>query len=175
MKRPSTIRAVDNGDDLRPLGEVLDFLRRIWALDHALQSRSKRMRSAIGLTGPQRLVLRVLGRNPGISAGRLATVLHLHPSTLTGILQRMVVRGLVARTSDPRDGRRAILALTAKGKALDVVSKGSIESIIEKTLRRLSPVGVSAAEGVFEALTNALQEDADNPATRIVRRISKRP
>ena len=41
-----------------PLGAVLDFMRLLWAVDHALQSTSKRMESTFGLTGPQRLVVR---------------------------------------------------------------------------------------------------------------------
>ena len=54
-----------------PLGAVLDFMRLLWAVDHALQSASKRMESSFGLTGPQRLVVRIVGRFPGIAAGRI--------------------------------------------------------------------------------------------------------
>jgi hypothetical protein len=53
------------------LGEVLDFLRLIWAVDHALQTASKAMRSAIGVTGPQRLVVRIVARFPGMPAGQI--------------------------------------------------------------------------------------------------------
>src|SRR5438132_8459125 len=35
-----------------------------------------------------RLVMRIVGRFPGIAAGRVAQILHVHPSTLTGILKR---------------------------------------------------------------------------------------
>ena len=59
-------------------GSVLEFMRLIWALDHGLQSLSKRMHASFGLTGPQRVTLRVLGRRPGISAGTLAEILRLH-------------------------------------------------------------------------------------------------
>ena len=47
--------------DAPSLGPTLDFLRLLWELDHALQRRSKRMARALGLTGPQRLVLRIVG------------------------------------------------------------------------------------------------------------------
>ena len=55
-----------------PLGAVLDFMRLLWAVDHSLQSASKRMESTFGITGPQRLVVRIVGRFPGIAAGREA-------------------------------------------------------------------------------------------------------
>ena len=73
----------------QPLGAVLDFMRRLWALDHALQSISKRMETTLGLTGPQRLVIRIVGHSPGISAGKLAELMHVHHSTLTGVLGRL--------------------------------------------------------------------------------------
>ena len=86
---------------LPPPGETLEFMRLLWAIDHGLQRRSKRMAKTLGLTGPQRLVVRMLGRYPGISAGQLAQVLHLHPSTLTGILRRLERRGWLTRRRRP--------------------------------------------------------------------------
>jgi DNA-binding MarR family transcriptional regulator len=65
-------------------------MQLLWAVVHELEITSKRMTGEIGVTGPQRLVLRVVGLFPGLSAGELATILHLHPSTLTGVLQRLV-------------------------------------------------------------------------------------
>src|SRR6266540_480401 len=99
---------------MRRLGPVLEFMRALWALDHALQSASKRMESRLGITAPQRLVVRIVGRFPGISAGEVAEILHVHPSTLTGVLKRLEGRGFVARRADPRDARRALLGLTAR-------------------------------------------------------------
>ena len=104
-------------------GSVLEFMRLIWALDHGLQSLSKRMHASFGLTGPQRVTLRVLGRRPGISAGTLAEILRLHPSTLTGILHRLERRELVRRSHDPRDRRRTRLELTPRGRKLDAPSR----------------------------------------------------
>src|SRR5260370_41656340 len=72
-----------------PLDPALDFLRLLWAIEHGLQRMSKRMEASLGVTGPQRLVLRIVGRFPGLSAGDLAHILPLPPSTITGILQRL--------------------------------------------------------------------------------------
>src|SRR5919108_5083730 len=90
----------EDDDKGPPLGAVLDFMRLLWAVDHSLQSASKRMESQHGITGPQRLVVRIVGRFPGIAAGRVAEILHVHPSTLTGILKRLEQRGILQRRSD---------------------------------------------------------------------------
>jgi len=59
-------------DPAPSLGPVLEFLRVLWQVDHALQRRSKRMARELGLTGPQRLVLRLVGRFPGLPAGDMS-------------------------------------------------------------------------------------------------------
>ena len=88
------------------LDPVLDFMRLLWDIEHGLQSTSKRMRSTLGITGPQRLVLRVVSQFPGMSAAEAAHVVRLHPSTLTGVIQRLVDKGLLVRDRDPDDTRR---------------------------------------------------------------------
>lgn len=145
----------DNGKDYE-LGAVLDFMRLLWAVDHGLQSSSKRMEAARGVTGPQRLVIRITGRFPGISAGELASIMHIHPSTLTGILKRLQARGIIERQSDPNDARRALFGLTAKGRELDTLRIGTVEATIRKALTRLPSRKVLAAKDVLKALAIAL-------------------
>jgi MarR family transcriptional regulator, organic hydroperoxide resistance regulator len=137
------------------LGEVLQVMRLLWALDHHLQLTSKRMVATLGVTGPQRLVIRLIGRFPGISAGRLATALHLHPSTLTGVLKRLEKRGLIGRQADPEDGRRALFVLTDQGKKLDVPSPGTVETALSRAIQNLPKDRV---ESVKEALAVFAQE-----------------
>jgi len=134
---------------------VLDFLRLLWAVDHALQSASKQMESNFGMTGPQRLVMRIVGRFPGIAAGRVAEILHVHPSTLTGILKRLESRGLLQRRTDPRDGRRALFMLTPKGRKLDTVRTGIVEQAVRRVLAT-DPDKVAAAQEVLLALSEEL-------------------
>ncbi|MBM7113335.1 MarR family transcriptional regulator [Archangium primigenium] len=145
-----------NKDKKAPLGEVLEFMRLLWAVDHGLQSTSKRMESTLGLTGPQRLVLRLVGRFPGITAGRLAGIMHVHPSTLTGVLKRMEKRGLLERKSDPLDGRKALFALTDQGRSMDVPAGGTVESAVERVLTRLARPQLQAAQEALTALAEEL-------------------
>jgi DNA-binding MarR family transcriptional regulator len=154
------------------LGEVLEFMRLLWAVDHGLQSTSKRMESSLGITGPQRLVLRLVGRFPGITAGNLAHILHVHPSTLTGVLKRLEKRGLLERKSDPLDGRKALFALTDAGRALDVPSTGTVEAAVQRVLSRMSRTRILHTQDVLTALAEELggiptaAEPSDDPDGR---------
>jgi len=154
-------RGKEPPDPTRRLGEVLQFMRLLWAVDHGLQSRSKRMESALGITGPQRLVIRVVARFPGISAGELADILHIHPSTLTGVLQRLQKRGMIERKRDPRDARRAQLWVTPRGQEVDAVKSGTVEIAVRRALNRLSDERVEHARAVLAAVAEALLDDLE--------------
>jgi MarR family transcriptional regulator, organic hydroperoxide resistance regulator len=139
------------------LPDVLQFMRLFWALVHGLNKTSKRMTAEIGVTGPQRLVLRVAGLFPGLSAGDLAKLLHIHPSTLTGVLRRLVAQRLLTRTNDPRDQRRAILNLSARGARINNDQRGTVEGAIRSALRSVPARDRAATRRVLERLTAQLE------------------
>ncbi|HKP56270.1 MAG TPA: MarR family winged helix-turn-helix transcriptional regulator [Polyangiales bacterium] len=146
-----------DGDNAPPLGPVLDFLRVLWAVDHGLNRISKRMETEFGVTGPQRLAIRIIGRFPWITAGGLAGILHVHPSTLTGVLHRLEVRKLLVRRMDASDGRRTLLGLTLEGKRCDARRLGTIESIVEQVLSQCTRQQVEATSVVLTRIAAALQ------------------
>jgi len=145
------------------LGKALEFMRSLWALDHALQSRSKAMAADLGVTGPQRMVVRLVGRFPDIAAGSLAELLMIHPSTLTGIVQRLESRGLLDRHPDPADGRRALLRLTEKARALDREAEGTIELAVKRVLSRLPESAVEQARALVDSLALELRQEPAEP------------
>lgn len=138
------------------LGSALDFLRLLWAVDHGLQRRSKRMESELGVTGMQRMVIRLIGRFPEISAGRLAELLHVHPSTLTGVLKRLTERGFVTRERDPNDARRSRFVLTAEGQRVDSTQAGTVEAAIRRAIGRIPPETMTAARSVLSSVAEEL-------------------
>ena len=116
------------------------------------------MDAQFGITGPQRLVLKVVSQFPGLSAGDVARVLHLHPSTITGILQRLVDKGLLVRDSDRHDTRRARLRPRARAAALARQSDGTVESAVARVLEQTSPTQVRHARAVLQAIAVALDD-----------------
>ncbi len=158
------------GGEVVHLGKVLDFMRLIWALDHGLQSLSKRMQSSIGLTGPQRVALRVLGRRPGVSAGALAEILRVHPSTLTGVLHRLEAKGLVRRTHDPGDGRRSLRELTSRGRKLDVHAPATVEAVVAQALGGVRETELHPVAKILAVVAAALLEESRSERGRSPRK-----
>jgi MarR family transcriptional regulator, organic hydroperoxide resistance regulator len=138
------------------LDPVLDFMRLLWSIEHGLQRMSKRMENEIGITGPQRLVLRIVGQFPGLSASELAHIVRLHPSTITGVLQRLVARGLLERQRDPSDTRRARLRLKPKASTHTRASRGTVERAVTEALEQEGPANVRAARKVLKAIAERL-------------------
>lgn len=141
------------------LDAALEFMRVLWDLDNRLQSMSKRMLETIGVTSPQRLVVRMIGLRPGISAGELSSLLHLHKSTLTGILRRLEERRIIRRSSDPVDKRLHRFVLTTEGDRINRHKAGTIEARIRQTLTRLSEQEIATARHVLIALTQSLDDN----------------
>lgn len=150
-------------DEVAPLGEVLSFMRLLWAVTHGLESTSKRMLSELGITGPQRLVLRIVGQNPHMAPGELAKVLHVHPSSLTGILHRLEETKLLRRERDPKDGRRATLTLSPLGRQINMRRAGTVEAAVQKAMASLPAATLRATEEALKALAMNLEPPSDEP------------
>ncbi|MET7650563.1 MULTISPECIES: MarR family transcriptional regulator [unclassified Streptomyces] len=93
---------------------VVSALVRSAFLVNAVYAESSR---AHGLTPQQGQLLCVLMPQPyGMS--ELGEMLGLAKSSLTGLVDRTVQRGLVRREPDPRDGRAVRVGLTEEGERL---------------------------------------------------------
>ena len=141
----------------RPQGETLQFMQRLWSLTHALEVRSKRMAKVLGVTGPQRLVIRLLGQSPGLSARDIAATLDIHPSTLTGVLARLEKQGMLRRSVDGTDRRRAQFDLTPAGKRVDRERKGTVEAAIRRAMGRATPAMIENMSELIELLVTELE------------------
>ena len=153
-------RRSPSSDDAHPLDPTLDFMRLLWSIEHSLQSTSKLMESTLGITGPQRLVLKVVAQYPGISAKEVAHIVRLHPSTITGILQRLASKGLLLRGQDPIDTRRVRLRVRQAARRFTRAAAGTVESAVERALRRVPKAKVAAARDVLAAIASSLDPSA---------------
>jgi DNA-binding MarR family transcriptional regulator len=136
--------------------DTILVLRDLWALAHALEARSKRMQRTVGVTGPQRLVLRVIGDSPGCSPGETARHLHLHPGTVSRHVSSLIRAGLVRRTSDDDDARRQQLVLTRRGTALARNMRGTVEEAVRSALAATPGTEVEPARRLLGRITAGL-------------------
>jgi len=90
----------------------------IYAAGHAFNRFYKPLLAKLDLTYPQYLVLVVLWENDEQTVGEIGERLALESSTLTPLLKRMEIAGMVRRERDPDDERQVRVRLTKKGRQL---------------------------------------------------------
>lgn len=151
------------------LPPVLEFLRALWSLNHALEVTSSEMQRTTGVTAQQRMVLRIVGHLGSVSAGSLSALLHVHPGTLSATLRRLEGRGLLLRQRASDDARRILVALTPQGEALLATSDGRVEQAAAAMLAGSDTASVTSMLQLMERLEGALDtqaapEDASAPA-----------
>jgi DNA-binding MarR family transcriptional regulator len=95
--------------------QVLINLRRIM---QAISMHSRALVKQVGLTGPQLVFLKAVAKGGELSMGAIAKSISLSQATTTGILERMVKRGLVTRQRSTIDKRRVMIRITPEGEAI---------------------------------------------------------
>lgn len=149
------VSATDDQTDY-PLGPVLSLLREWWALNHAFERTSRRMAARLGVTAPQRMVLRVVGRFPGIGPGSLSRLLHLDAGTVSATVRRLEEARVLKRRQTSPDRRRFALGLTAKGRALDADDEQTIEGALARVIARVGTDNVRVVQAFLAAFAEEL-------------------
>ncbi|MFF0724359.1 MarR family winged helix-turn-helix transcriptional regulator [Streptomyces sp. NPDC004134] len=117
-------------------------------LTHTLQHVLAEAGRGHGLTSQQVQLLCALSSGP-VGMSELSRWLRLGKSGLTGLVDRVERRGLVARTPDADDGRACRIALTAAGE--DLAGRAHTE-----VTSRVAGMAAGLAAGERAALTDAV-------------------
>jgi DNA-binding MarR family transcriptional regulator len=130
-------------------GTAFDFLRALWELNHALESSSRFMKKRLGVTGPERFFIRVVGQRPGVTPREIARTLRVHPSSITPLVKKLERRGLVARRAHATDGRSYTLHLTVRGERVNALRSGTIEAAVRKAIASSDPDDVATTAAML--------------------------
>jgi DNA-binding MarR family transcriptional regulator len=94
---------------------VVRSLRRLFK---GIHEYSKALQRRSGLSSPQAWALTILDAERGLLLRELAERMYAHPSTVSGIVDRLEARGCVKRETDTRDRRGIRLSVTPAGRRL---------------------------------------------------------
>ncbi|MFM2092497.1 MAG: hypothetical protein RLZZ127_2986 [Planctomycetota bacterium] len=145
-------RAVDR----RVLAALRAILRRVETASTDLERRC-------GVTQPQLLCLQAVVELGTTTQVDLARSLHLSPSTLVGVVDRLEAKGLVRRTRDDQDRRRIFIRATDTGRSLAATAPEPLSQHLQHLLADL-PAGevdrMAATLDRLAALIGAVPGDA---------------
>ena len=92
----------------------------LYSTSLAMTKVYKPLLDRLGLTYPQYLVMLLLWEQDEVKVSALGERLYLDSGTLTPLLKRMQVSGLVVRNRSQEDERRVLISLTDAGRQLKV-------------------------------------------------------
>lgn len=111
-----------------------------------------------GLSVPEWRTIMTIADTPR-TVGDLAVLLRMKQPTLTRLLDRMELAGLIRRKSDPNDGRRVLAALTARGETLarDLIPMALAYDA--DLLKQYSPAEAETLKGALRVLIDRTATD----------------
>lgn len=116
---------------------VLQSLRRII---RAVALHSRKLSMQHNITGPQLACLLAVNEHGPLTASSLAREVHLSPSTIVGILDRLEQKGLVLRQRSSQDRRVINIAITTKGRELANSTPSPLQDTLAKALKGLPEI-----------------------------------
>ena len=125
----------------------------------SVEAYSRTVEAGFGVTGPQLWAIWELGKNAPLSLKDLAERMHMGPSTLVGVIDRLIAKGLVRREQDAVDRRRVCLSLTATGSAMWAKAPNPAQGKLIKGLQDMDPKELKAFERGMSYLVKVMEAD----------------
>ena len=122
------------------------------ALSRKLSSQADAAFAKFGLSTSHVLILLLTNRNPGIQPSSLAERLHLNPSTITRLVQKLETRELLKRKSE---GRATSIVCTNEGAGL-------VKDIEQQWIRLSAETSEELGERYVEVLSEMIFNALDN-------------
>ena len=129
----------------REPGSVAEVYRLVDLVAKKLTRLQRQQIGFVELTPAQYSVLSLLWQRDGQQFNELASTCCCSPSTITGVVDTLERKGLVARESNPEDRRSLLVRLTDEGRVLesatpglDMMFEGCCEGLRRDELRQLS-------------------------------------
>jgi DNA-binding MarR family transcriptional regulator len=154
---------VETGTDVT--SEVFDVVGRF---RRQLRRSTGRGFDAAGLTQSQAELLRLVGRQPGISVRQAATELGLVPNTASTLVSKLVADGLLIRSVDADDRRVGRLRLTKPAQRIADESRAARRATLAAVVDELDAAQVEQLERgllVLAEMTRKLQGGNEHDRT----------
>jgi DNA-binding MarR family transcriptional regulator len=116
-------------------------------------ARILRQQDPAGLSATLSSALAAVDRSGPMTLGALAAKEHVTPPTITRVVDKLELQGLVARSADPRDGRLVRVEITAAGRERVAESRSRRTAWLVERLQDLPPAELERLAGAAEILT----------------------
>jgi DNA-binding MarR family transcriptional regulator len=133
---------------------VFQSLRRII---RAIDLHSRRLVAQHNVTAPQLVCLLSVKEHAPVTPSAIAHHVHLSPSTVIGVLDRLEGKGLVRRERDRVDRRRVQVFLTEAGKAVAESAPSPLQDTLARGMEQLPEAEQATLAGSLERIVELME------------------
>ena len=144
-----------------------DLAKVLARIGRGLRYRTRAVREALEVTHSEAELLKLLDRLPGIRVNDAALELGIASNSVSTLVKQLTRAGLVARESDPQDGRAAQLRLTPLAAEWVTRVGNAREAAIDRALESLDAEDRALLQAALPAmvrLSKAISR-SDGPST----------
>jgi DNA-binding MarR family transcriptional regulator len=115
--------------------KILQNLRRII---RSVDIHSRKLSIQHDITTPQLITLLAIIENNPLTIASISKHVHLSPSTLVGIIDRLEAKKYVIRQRSDADRRQVMISITKKGKEFTNKAPSPLQETLAKSLSKLT-------------------------------------
>ncbi len=141
--------------------DTTEILIKIRKIVRSINLESKKIEKEYGVSIPQVLCLQFLrdSKNYQAGQGEIRKFLNLNSSTISGIINRLESKGLIARLPKSGDKRTVTIALTSKGDNLMQKIPSLLHEQLSEKLEKLDNNTLQHLQDSLELLEGLLEID----------------
>lgn len=149
------------GGDVRYELRILQSLRRIM---RSVDIYSRKLTLEHGITAPQLICLLTVREMGPMTSTAISNEMHVSPSTLVGILDRLEAKGLVKRERATDDRRRVYITVTPGGVAVAESAPSPLQDRLVEGLAGLTDRELKTISGSLEKIVELMEVEGISAA-----------
>src|SRR5690554_6603773 len=139
----------------------LRILRALRRITRSIALHSRQLAAYSNITAPQLVCLRAVAENGPLTTTAISREIHVSPSTVVGILDRLEDKGWVLRERSREDRRIVMLSATEAGRNLVRDTPSPLQQKLAEALKELPELEQATITLSLERIV-ALMEDKDS-------------
>ncbi len=144
----------------------LRILRALRRITRSIALHSRQLAAYSNITAPQLVCLRAVVENGPLTTTAISREIHVSPSTVVGILDRLEDKGWVLRERSREDRRIVMVSATEAGRNLVRDTPSPLQQKLAEALKELPELEQATITLSLERIV-ALMEDNDSTETAL--------
>lgn len=144
----------------------LRILRALRRITRAIALHSKQLAACSHITAPQLVCLHTVIAGGSMTATAISREIHVSPSTVVGILDRLEEKGLIRRERGREDRRIVFVSATEAGMRLASEAPSPLQKTLADALNALPELEQATITLSLERIVDLMEKGEQNPAPR---------